>query len=120
MNIIQRIMNSPCKYPIVALIIMVIVMGVGILCLDTTMNSIEKQHITYTDFTVVDKYISEDGNDEYMIVSDQGYTYVINHDNEGVALFNKIEKGVHYYFVVQNPHNDTDHIHIIQVYDDKY
>lgn len=120
MNIIKRIMDSPCKYPIVALIIMVIVMGVGILCINTTIDSIEKQHITYTDFTVVDKYINKNNGNEYMIISDQGYTYVIDHTDEGISLFNSIEKGVHYYFVVKNPHDDTDHIHIIQVYNDTY
>lgn len=116
MNLLKTIQNNPCKYLIVAIIIIFVVFLIGVYCINTTMNVINEQNLEYVEFTVADKYVSNDFDHHYIIMSEDNYTYIINNDDFGKGVFNKIKTGSHYHFIVQLPENNKDNIHIIQVY----
>lgn len=116
MNLLETIQNNPCKYLIVAIIIMFIVFLIGVYCINTTMTAINEQNLEYIEFTVADKYISDDLEHHYIVVSDNNYTYIVDNDDFGEKVFNKIKTGSHYHFIVRLPYNDKENIHIIQVY----
>lgn len=116
MNLLETIQNNPCKYLIVAIIIMFVAFLIGIYCINTTMSVINEQNLEYIEFTVADKYVSDDFEHHYIIMSEENDTYIIDNDDFGRGVFNKIATGSHYHFIVQLPKNDKDKIHIIQVY----
>lgn len=116
MNLLKKIQNNPCKYLIVAIIIMFVVFVIGVYFINTTMTVINEKNLEYVEFTVADKYISDDFDHHYIVVSEDNYTYIIDNDDFGKKVFNKIETGSHYYFIIRSPYNDKDNMHIVQVY----
>ena len=49
-------------------------------------------------------------------MSDERYTYAIDNTDEGMKLYNTLNIGEHYRFVIQLPTDNSDYIHIIRVY----
>lgn len=118
MSIKETIQNSPCKYLFVAIVIMSIIMIVGTYSINTTMHAITEHNLEYTEFTVVDKYIGSDDQHHYIVVSDERYTYAIENTDEGMELYNSLNVGERYHFVIQLPTDNSDYIHIIRVYNE--
>ena len=116
MDLLNTIQNNPCKYLIVAIIIMFVVFLIGIYCINTTMTAINEHNLEYIEFTVTDKYISQDIQHHYAVVNEDNDTYIIDNDDYGRDLFDNINVGSHYHFIVQLPYNDHDYTHIVQVY----
>lgn len=109
------IMNSKYRYIIIALIVFVGVFIIGALAIGSIGTEIEQKNVTYTEFTIADKYISENGDHYYMVVSDKNKTFDIRSDTVGADIFNQLKVGNHYHFVTQNDENGQIS-HIIQVY----
>ena len=91
--------------------------SIGALSIISLENYVSDQHVSYTEFTVVDKYVSEQGDRYYMVVSDTNETFDIRSDDVGSTIFNNLKIGQHYHFVTQK--EDSNEItHIIQVYNE--
>lgn len=110
--------NSYVKYLLVFLIVFFISFGVNYFLIHDLENHINDKHISYKEFVVVDKYISNEGTHDYIIVSDNNNSYEIVNDKDGVNIFNRIENGHRYHFVLRNDSN-CEYPHIIQVYDER-
>lgn len=118
MSIKETIQNSPCKYLLVALVIMFIIMILGTYSINTIVHAITEHNLEYTEFTVVDKYISSDDQHYYIVTSDERCMYAIDNTDEGMELYNSLNIGEHYHFVTQLPTDNSDYIHIMRVYNE--
>ena len=118
-QLINKIKNNKyTKYIIVFIIVFSISFGGIFFLINDLSNHIEDKKINYTDFTVVDTYISENNSNDYIIVSDDNQSYEIINDKDGTNMFNRIEIGHHYHFVVRND-STCKYLHIIQVYNER-
>lgn len=107
---IKKVMQtSPYNYIITFLIIFIIVFFLFCGTLIFLENSVEDRQISYTDFVVIDKYAN---NGSYIIVADNNVTYNVT---ETIKIYNTVEVGKHYYFVIKNT---TNSYKIIQVYNE--
>lgn len=116
-NPINKLMKTPYKYVVIFVIIFLVIFGIGVVAIQMMNNEITQENITYTEFTVVDKYVSEQGDHYYMIISDTNQTFDIRSDDVGSDIYNRLEVGQHYHFVTQKE-NGAKITHIIQVYND--
>ena len=116
-NPIDKIMQTRYKIVFIGLIIALIVFAIGALTVAELGSIIQDQQIDSVDFVVQEKYI-ENNQQFYIIKSDQNETFNILNDEDGTNLFNKIEVGKHYRFIVQHKPGDAT-TQIIQVYNEK-
>ena len=117
-NPIDKIMKTRYKYAFIGFIIALIVFAIGAVTIEELDSVIHEKQIGYAEFTVQDKHINQDDKQYYIIESDENETFDISNDEEGTELFNKIEIGKHYHFVIQHQPDATT-THIIQVYNEK-
>ena len=118
MSIKETIQNSPYKYLLVALVIMFIIMILGTYSINTIVHAITEHNLEYTEFTVVDKYISSDDQHYCIVTNDEKCMYAIDNTDEGTELYNSLNIGEHYRFVTQLPTDNSDYIHIMRVYNE--
>lgn len=115
----KKIQNSRyIKYIIVFLVVFFVSFSVNYFLIHDLENHINEKQINYTEFTVIDTYVSENEAHDFIIVGDNNQSYEIINDNDGVDMYNRIEKGHHYHFVVRNDSN-CEYLHIIQVYNER-
>lgn len=117
-NPIDRIMNTKYKFIFIGSIIALVVFVIGAATIYELDAVLREKQITYEEVTVLDKYVNEDGNHFYIIISDKNETFDIRNDDDGAELFNKLEVGKHYRFVIQKD-DAAQTTHIIQVYNEK-
>ena len=117
MKIINRIKQSKCKYILIILIVMLSVFAIGTLSIMHMSNIFHDQSINYTEFTVANKYVDNNGHHNYIIVNDKNESYDLPPDSFGRDIFNDIEVGHHYQFVTQKDDKSVV-THIIQVHND--
>ena len=113
----RKMIKSNWKYILLAFFIMIIVFIGGAILLTFTSGTLDDKQINYTEFTVSDKYVDKDGNNNYVIVSDQNQKYELDNDDFGSDIYKDIEVGKHYKFVTQKD-NRSITTHIIQVHND--
>lgn len=116
-NPIRKIMDSKYKYAIIGVIIALIIFTIGAVVITQLDSMVQEKQISYAEFTVTDKYIDEEGNHFYMVISDENETFEINNDTEGSEIFKQLEIGKHYHFVTQKE-GTSETTHIIQVYNE--
>lgn len=114
MNLKELLLKSKYRYIIICVIIFIVVFSIGAILIQSMSNEVSNRNISYTEFTVVDKYISEEGNHYYMVISDKNETFDIRSDDVGADIFNRLQIGNHYHFATQT--DESKITHIIQVY----
>ena len=117
MNPIKQIMNSKYKFLFIGSIIALIIFIIGAVFITGLDQIITDKQVTYTEFTVVDKYVNSRGDHFYMVISDQNESFEIKNDDVGTEIFNNLEVGHHYHFVTQKM-DDKSVTHIIKVYNE--
>ena len=107
---------------VVFLIIFILVVVVGALSINYLGESIMNKHVYVDTIIVKDKFIGNDTQDDYYIVTDMNNkTYVIDNNDIGYdkQIYNKIKIGEKYRVTMKNLPNDTNmNIHILQVHND--
>ncbi|MBR3208754.1 MAG: hypothetical protein IKF82_00640 [Bacilli bacterium] len=106
------------KYALIALIVSMLVFVAGAIIITSITNTIEDKHVDYLDVVVTDKKITNDSNHYYVIIDETGQAFDIINMSNSRKIYNHIEVGKEYRFVIKKPLsvNDT-YIHIVQVYD---
>lgn len=110
--------SSPYKYIIIFLIVFFIVSLTSYLLLTDFENKINDQNIEYIECVVIDKYITNDSTPHYMIVCNDNNTYEVSNDRASKKMFDNINIGYHYHFIVRHPIDKDDNILIVQVYNE--
>ena len=120
MNRIKKIIkkNSYIKYLIVFVVVFLISFCANYALIHTLEDNISVKQIYHENFTVVDSYVSESGIHDFIIIGSNNKSYEIINDNDGVSMYNRLEKGRHYNFVLRNDSN-CEYPHIIQVYNER-
>ena len=103
---------------IIFLIVFFVVLIGGFLAINYLNDAIIDNHIHTDIITVTDKMYDNDlYNDDYVIIGDNNKTYLIqNKTGYGEKLFNKIDIGMRYKIVVQEPLNTDQLPFILQVH----
>lgn len=109
---------SPYKYIIIFLVVFITVSLTSYVLLTDFENKINDQNIQYVECAVVDKYITNDSIPQYMIVCNDNNTYEIANDRASKKMFDNINIGYHYHFIVRQPIDKNDSILIVQVYNE--
>lgn len=116
-DLIKKVTHTRYKYAVVAIVIAIIVFSIGVVAITSLASIVDDKQVSYTEFTVVDKYISEREDHRYIIVSDNNKSFDIFNDDVGVDIFNRLQPGKHYHFVTKE--DDAGGLtHIIQVYNE--
>ena len=110
--------NKYLKYLLVFILVFSVTFLMNYFLIYDLEYHINSKQITYTEFTVADTYVSENGHHNFIIVSNTNKSYEIFNDDDGVDIYNRIEKGHHYHFVIRND-SDCEYPHIIQVYNER-
>lgn len=122
MKIKDKIQDN-LPYLVVTIIIFLIVIGSGIVIVNTLHHTVNDSGIRIESAIVSDKYYGEgDFADYYLIETKDNKTYsIINHDdNYGKRMFNSIEIGKRYEFTLQDPNmmDVVRYTHILKVEND--
>ena len=79
---------------------------------------IQNRNVNYVDIVVADKYINNDSDHYYIVVSSNGDVFDIVNITDSEGIFKQIQVGKEYRFVTKQPFSTDDkYIHILQVYD---
>lgn len=107
---------------VVFLIIFLLVVIGGALSINYLGEAIMNKNVYVDTIIVKDKFIGNDTQDDYYIVTDMNNkTYVINNNDVGYdkQIYNTIKVGEKYRVTMRDSPNDTSmNIHILQVHND--
>lgn len=114
----MKIWEGNCRYVIIALVVLILTFVVGAFFIDSLNYVIQDKNVNYTDVIVANKYIDNDSEHFFVVVSEQGDVYDIVNITDGKDIFNSIEVGKHYRFIIKEPLSvDDKYIHILEVHD---
>ena len=113
----EKIWQGKMKYIIVAVIILLLTFAVGAFTIISLDGILTDKEIGYVDAIVADKYINNDSEHYYIIVSQDGNLFDIVNITDNDKLYNQIIVGQKYRFVTKEPYSvDDKYIHILQVH----
>ena len=107
------------KYVIIAIIIAILVFCVGAFTITTLNHTLDDKQVEFSDVVVADKYISNDTQHYYIVVSETGTVYDILNFTDSDDVYNHLKIGNKYRFVTQKPLSAGEkYIHVIQVFNE--
>ena len=107
------------KYLLIAIIVVFLVFSIGALFITTMDGVLQTKQIEYSNVVVKDKYINNDSQHYYVVVSESGDVYDILNSTESNEIYDNLQVGSKYKLVTQKPISDKDkYIHIIQVFNE--
>ena len=110
-------LKGPMKYIVVAFIVLLLTFFIGSFIITSLDSALQDRNINYVDTIVADKYINNDSEHYYVIVSQEGNLFDIINITDSEGLYNQISIGHKYRFVTKQPFSTDDkYIHIIQVH----
>ena len=113
----EKIWQGKMKYIIVAVIILLLTFAIGAFTIISLDAILTDKEIGYVDAIVADKYINNDSEHYYIIVSQDGNLFDIVNITDNDELYNQIVVGQKYRFVTKEPFSvDDKYIHILQVH----
>lgn len=113
----EKIWQSNMRYVIVAIIVLLLTFAIGAFVILSLDGILENKSIDYVDTVVADKYINNDSEHYYVIVSQEGDLFDIINITDSEGLYNQISIGHKYRFITKQPFStDNKYIHIIQVH----
>lgn len=113
----ERIWQGKMKYGIIAIIILLLTFAIGSFIIISLDGILENKQISYVDAVVADKYINNDSEHYYIIVSQDGNLFDIVNITDNDKLYNQIVVGQKYRFITKEPFSvDDKYIHILQVH----
>ena len=122
-NKIKKKIQNNMPYLIVATIIFIIVIGIGIVLVNTLHYTVSNNGIRTETAVVSNKYYGNgEFSDYYLVETNNNKTYsIINHDdNYGKRMFDNIKVGQRYEFTLQDPSavDTVRYTHILKVEND--
>ena len=110
-------LKGPMKYIVVAFIVLLLTFFIGSFIITSLGSALQDRNINYVDTIVADKYINNDSEHYYIVVSDDGDVFDIVNITDSEGIFNQISVGEKYRFVTKEPYSvDDKYIHILQVH----
>lgn len=107
------------KYIIIAVVIAVLVFAIGAFTITTLNHTLDNKQVEYSDVVIADKYINNDTQHYYIIVSESGTVYDMLNFTDSDDVYDHLKVGNKYKFVTQKPLSvDDKYIHIIQVFNE--
>ena len=114
----EKIWKGKRKYVIIACIVLLLTFCIGAFVITSLDSVIQDHNINYVDAIVANKYINNDSEHYYIVVSDNGDVFDIVNITDSEGIFKQIQVGKEYRFVTKQPFSaDDKYIHILQVYD---
>ena len=122
-NKIKKKIQNNMPYLIVATVIFIIVIGIGIVLVNTLHYTVSNNGIRTETAVVSNKYYGNgEFSDYYLVETNNNKTYsIINHDdNYGKRMFDNIKVGQRYEFTLQDPSavDIVRYTHILKVEND--
>lgn len=113
----DKIWQGNMRYIIIAIVVLVLTFAIGAFVLVSFDGMIENRNINYVDTVVADKYINNDSEHYYIVVSSDGDVFDIINTTDNKNLFDQIVVGQKYRFITKEPISTNDkYIHILQVH----
>jgi hypothetical protein len=113
----EKIWKGRSKYCIIAIIILILTFSIGSFVIVSLDGMLTNKEIDYVDAVVADKYINNDSEHYYVIVSQDGDLFDIINITDNAGLYEKITVGGKYRFITKQPYSENDnYIHIVQVH----
>ena len=113
----EKIWQGKMKYIIVAIIVLLLTFAIGAFVIVSLDGMLDVRGIEYVDAVVADKYVNNDSQHYYIIVSQDGNLFDIVNITDNDELYNQIVVGQKYRFITKEPFSvDDKYIHILQVH----
>ena len=113
----EKIWKGNRKYITIAIIVVVLTFAIGAFIITSLDGLMDVKNVNSVDVMVADKYINNDSEHYYVIVSSDGDLFDIVNITNTKDLYNQISVGKEYRFVTKQPFSaDDKYIHILQVY----
>lgn len=120
---IKQIIQNNLPYIIVLLIVFVIVAVGGAFMIDGIFHAVDDNGIYSQKVIVIDKYYGQSNYEDYYLVKvndNVTYSILTGSDDLDKKIFDSIDIGKHYEFILHNPYpsDKNQHTHILQVHND--
>lgn len=113
----DKIWKGKRKYITIVVIFIILTFAVGAFIISSLDGLMDARNVNYVDAIVADKYINNDSDHYYVIVSSNGDLFDIVNISNTKELYNQIAIGKEYRFVTKQPFSaDDKYIHILQVH----
>ena len=113
----EKIWKGNRKYVVIALIVLILTFSIGAFVITSLDGMMNAKNIDYVDTVVADKYINNNSDHYYVIVSQNGDLFDIVNITDDKGLYDQIIVGKEYRFVTKAPYSvDDKYIHILQVH----
>lgn len=105
------------KYLIIGLIVLILTFSIGSFVIVSLDEAIQQHNVNYVDAVVANKYIDNNSEHYYIVVSEAGDVFDIVNITDNDGIYKQIQIGKQYRFITKEPFSaDDKYIHILQVY----
>jgi hypothetical protein len=113
----MKVWQGKMRYVIIAFIVLCITFFVGAFVITSLDTVIQQHNVNYVDVLVANKYINNDSEHFYIVVSENGDIFDIVNITDSEGIYKQIKVGKEYRFITEEPFSANDkYIHILQVY----
>lgn len=113
----MKVWQGKMRYIIIASIVLFVTFFVGAFVITSLDMTIQQHNINYVDALVANKYINNDSEHFYVVVSENGDIFDIVNITDSEGIYKQIQVGKKYRFITKEPFSANDnYIHILQVY----